>query len=58
MAFLLVQLGAQATEVLRVLGGLVALAGLALALALLMVETAAEALDVPLDVLVLRLRCC
>lgn len=56
MPLLLVQLRAQAAQVLRVVGGLVALSRQLLALPLLMVEAPAEALRVPLDVLVLRLR--
>lgn len=56
MPLLLVQLRAETAQVLRILRALVALAGQLLALPLLVVETPAEALRVPLDVLVLRLR--
>lgn len=56
MPLLLVQLRAQAPQVLRVLGALVTLPRQLLALPFLMVEAPAEALRVPLDVLVLRLR--
>lgn len=51
----LVQLRAQAAQVLRVLGGLVPLAGLALARPLLVVETSAMCLAETLHVLILRL---
>lgn len=55
VALLGVQLGAQAAQVLGFLGGIVALAGGALASALLVVESSTVQLSVPLHVLVLRL---